>query len=103
MEKIINIINIELQNNQKKLENLKNSFFLTNPENLYKSKQIDLNNIIDKLELINPLKVLKRGYSLTYKNEKIVNNINDISINDVLKIKLTNGEIITKVTKIEEK
>ena len=42
-----------------KLEMFKNNYILNNPNLLYKDKGIKLNNLIEKLELINPLGVLK--------------------------------------------
>ena len=56
-----------------------------------------INHIIEKLELINPLGVLKRGYSLTYKDDKIVNSVKQIKKDDILNIKLVDGNISTKV------
>lgn len=85
-----------------KLAILKNNYILNNPSILYKNKQIELNNLIEKLELINPLGILKRGYSLTYIDNYIVKSIKDISIDKELLIRLNDGNIITKVEKIEE-
>ena len=82
---------------------LKNSFIFKNPELIYKDKKNSLKNLIEKLELINPLGVLKRGYSLTTLNEKIVSDIKDISINDNITIRIKNGKIDAKVTDIKEK
>jgi len=103
--------------NMKKLyfESLKNSYILKRPMVLYEnSKQkLDLiieklnnninlkldnnknklDNIIDKLNLINPLNVLKRGFSLTYKDDKIIKSVKEIKTNDNLKIKLTDGQV----------
>ena len=40
---------------------------------------LKLNNLIEKLELINPLGVLKRGYTLTYQDDKVINSISNIN------------------------
>lgn len=85
-----------------KFEILKNNYILNNPNLLYKDKLVNLNNLIEKLELINPLGVLKRGYSLTYIDNKVVNNIKDIKIGNNLLIKLHNGVINTTVIDIKE-
>lgn len=84
-----------------KLDIIKNNYILNNPNLLYKEKIIKLDNLIEKLELVNPLGILKRGYSLTYKDDKIISNIKDVKKGDSLKIKLHNGEINTTVTDIE--
>ena len=85
------------------LDLLKNSIIFKNPTLIYKDRKTDLKNIIEKLELINPLGVLKRGYSLTTLNEKVLNDINSVSIGDNIKIRIKNGKIDAKVIDIKEK
>ena len=85
-----------------KFEILKNNYILNNPNLLYKDKVIKLDNLIEKLELINPLGVLKRGYSLTYIDNKVLKNIKDVKVNDKLTIKLHDGNINAQVTNVEE-
>ncbi len=41
--------------------------------------------------LSSPLKVLARGYSITTKNEKVIKDIEDINIDDELKVQLSKG------------
>lgn len=89
---------VEIQ--KEKINNLKRSYIFVNPENIYKDETIVLKNIIDKLELLNPLKVLSRGYSITYSDGKVVKNINDVKDDIVVKVK--NGEIKAKVIETKE-
>jgi len=89
-------------NAKHKFEILKTNYILNNPNLLYKDKIIKLDNLIEKLELINPLAVLKRGYSLTYKDNKVVKDINDVKLGNNLLIKLHNGEINTTVIDVKE-
>ena len=53
------------------------------------------------LEIINPTSVLERGYSIIYndKNE-IVKDIKDVNVGDSLKLKVSNGEIISDIKEI---
>ena len=53
------------------------------------------------LEIINPNSILDRGYSIIYndKNE-IVKDIKTINVGDSLKLKVSNGEIISDVKEI---
>ena len=85
-----------------KFELLKNNYILNNPNILYKEKIVKLNNLIEKLELVNPLGILKRGYSLTYKDDKIISNIKDIKVNSKLTVKLYNGDIFVTVNEVKE-
>ncbi len=89
-------------NSLHKLEIVKKSFILNNPTLLYKEKMTKLDSLIEKLELINPLGVLKRGYSLTYKDDKVLKDIKSVNTGDTLLIKLYDGEINTKVKSVKE-
>lgn len=100
IEKLNNLLKVKLDKNIDKLNFLKNSYILKNSDLLYRQKQEQLNNIIEKLELINPLKVLKRGYSVVYKEDKIINSINLLNENENLKIKLSDGLVVTKIEKL---
>lgn len=84
------------------LEKIKKSYVLTNPKLLYKDNVVCLKNIIDKLELLNPLNILSRGYSITYMNDKALKSVKEVKKDDVLKIKLYDGMLETRVSKIEE-
>ena len=89
-------------NAKHKFEILKNNYILNNPNLLYKDKMIKLDNLIEKIELINPLGVLKRGYSLTYIDNKVLKSIKDVKANYNLIIKLHDGEINTTVIDVKE-
>ena len=102
VESIQNIFKNYIVENRHRLDIFKNNYILNNPIVLYKDKKVNLTNLIEKLELINPLGVLKRGYSLSYQNNHIVKSIKDINVSHELLIKLHDGNIITKIDKIEE-
>lgn len=85
-----------------KFELLKNNYILNNPNVLYKEKTTELNTLIEKLELVNPLGVLKRGYSLTLKDNKVINDVSSVKKGDNITIKLYNGELITNITDIKK-
>ncbi len=59
--------------------------------------QNDLQKMIQLLDAYSPLKVLSRGYSVTYKDDHVIKDIHEVDINDTLNIRLTNGVLITKV------
>lgn len=110
--------------NQLVLETIKNSFVLKNPLILYENKKqkIDMYNekinnilkykfqdsknhftsILNKLELLNPISILKRGYSITYLNDKVITDTKKIKEKDILKIKLHQGMLEAEVKKITE-
>lgn len=58
-----------------------------------------LNNIINNFENISPVNIIKKGYCLVYdKNDNIINSINNVEINDKIKLSLSDGFIKCSVT-----
>jgi len=101
-DKINNLFNNIIMDKKNKINNLSKSFVITNPTNIFKNKINKIEVLIGKLAVINPINTLKRGYSVSYKNEKIVNSIKNINENDILKINVSDGIIESKVISVEE-
>lgn len=101
-EKINNIINNIIINKQNKINNIKNNHIIINPTIIYKDKINHLQKLNEKLLIINPLNTLKRGYSVLYKNDNIINSIKTLKEKDKIKIKLTDGLINAQIEKMEE-
>ena len=59
-------------------------------------------NYIDKLIILNPLNLMKKGYSITYQNNSVISSVKDVNLGEPLKIKMIDGEIITNITEIKE-
>ena len=51
---------------------------------------------------LNPENIVKRGYSIIYKNGKLVKSIKQVDTNDNLDVKLKDGIIETKVFRKKE-
>lgn len=100
-ETLNKLILYRLDSLKTKFNNLKNNHLLLNPNELYLDYNKELNNIIDKLELLNPLKVLKRGYSIVYKNDCIIKSIKDVNESDTLELKVADGLITTNVINVK--
>ena len=45
---------------------------------------------------------MDRGFTLTYKEEKLIKSINEVNVNDNLDIKVKDGTILTKVLSKKE-
>lgn len=88
---------INVSKKRMELDNIKKHYILKNPIVLYEKKKDYLSNLIQKLELVNPLNILKKGYTLTYVEDKLIKNIKDVKIDDTIKIRLSDGFIISKV------
>lgn len=96
LDKINIIIDKKIDNFKVKMNYIKANYTLNNPTVLYKDDIHKLNLLIEKLELLNPLAILKRGYTVTYQNDKIIKSIKDIDTKNTLKIKFFDGFIDVK-------
>ena len=79
--------------NNKKLDVLKNNYILNNPDNIINNFNNTYELLINKLNLLNPLNVLSKGYCVVKKDNKCIKDINDINIKDKLNIKLYKGNV----------
>jgi exodeoxyribonuclease VII large subunit len=100
LDKLNSLIINKVNNYNQKLSYLKSNYILKNPESLYKDKKNNLGVLLEKLELVSPIHVLKRGYSVTKQDDKIVKSIKDIKSNKPLVVKLYDGEVETEVKNI---
>ncbi len=66
-------------------------------------KKMNMRHIFEKLSLVNPLEVLKRGYSVSYINGNVIRSIKDISVGNKIQLRLQDGEMSASVESIEEK
>ena len=55
---------------------------------------------IGRLESLSPLKVLSRGYSLVYKDEKLLNTSEGLSVGETVDIRFGNGSAKAEITSV---
>ena len=61
-----------------------------------------IKSISEKLELLNPQAQLDRGYSIaTDKHGDVIFSIDQVSIDDVVQLRIANGKLETKVLEKE--
>ena len=97
LDKAVNKI---IDNNKIKLFTYRNNYILNNPNMLYKYSEQKLSNIISKLEVLNPLNTLNRGYAIIKKDNKVLSSIKNIKENDTITISLKDGNLKSKITKV---
>lgn len=60
-------------------------------------------HLVDKLELVNPAGVLRRGYGLPQRADgSVVSSIDRISIDEIIRVRVSDGSFKARVTEIEE-
>lgn len=83
------------------LDHIKKNHILNNPEVLLNKSSFDLKKVIEKLEILNPLKTINRGYTITYNNDSAIKNIKEVKKDDILKTKVKDGIILSKVVEVQ--
>ncbi len=63
------------------------------------NKQIILDNLIKKLIILNPLNIMERGYSVIYQDENIISKIDDLNLDNNIKVSLSDGEFNATIIK----
>ena len=86
-----------IMRNKNKLDLLKNSNVLKNPENIIKNKKENYLLQLSKLEILNPLNTLKRGYTLAKIEGKVVSSAKQLKSGDDLEVEFEDGNVNTKV------
>ena len=62
------------------------------------ARKLELKRSAALLDAFSPLKVVARGYSLTYdENQHLIGSINDVKNDDLLKIRVSDGSILARV------
>lgn len=88
---------LERKNND--LNNLKNK----TPELAHHqltNKQKEFSHLISILEKVNPLAIMKRGFSLTKnENDEIIKSVKEVNVGDYITITYIDGSVQSKITK----
>lgn len=64
--------------------------------NIYNAQESNLKNISAKLEGLNPVAVLARGYSIAEKNGEVISSKNQLASGDEFTLEFTDGKIKAK-------
>lgn len=123
--KINKAINSKILIEEMRLDNLSASGFLRKPDDflndcdkrilelrkslnsdvraIYESKYNSAFVLLSKLDALSPLKILSRGYSVVKLNESVVSSASQLNVNDIIKLRFTDGKVEATVTKITDK
>lgn len=82
---------------EKKYLELKGSYVLIKPYQILEKKGNRYLQIVSKLETLSPLLTLKRGYTMTRCEGKVITSCAGVEKDDLLEIEFADGKINTKV------
>lgn len=101
--------NIFEKNPEKEIQNIKNNIKLQkiNMQNICQNKIVryknNLNLLNEKLKMTDPQNVLERGYILAEKDGKVITSIENIKIDEEIKLSFKDGKVKAKVKEKYEK
>ena len=101
-EKLCLVMKNRIQNEENSLTSKveKLPLFITHLLERNQNKYVSL---LNKLEILNPLLTIKRGYSITKKNDKVITSTLQVNKNDSLEVELQDGLLLTRVEEIMKK
>ena len=106
LDNLINEINNKIKyiidDRNKRLNNIKNNYIINNPDTMLSQYNNTYELLLNKLNLLNPLNILSKGYSVVNKDNKTIKSIKELNVNDKINIKLYEGNIEAKVEGINE-
>ena len=76
---------------------IKNHRVLKDPTILIEKEQNKYIQLISKLEALNPLLTIKRGYAVVKSNDQVITKVEDTKKDQLLSISLSDGDIEAKV------
>lgn len=100
-EKLHLVMNGVLYNYRNKYDNLITNLNRGIEKNIENNKNRYLNNL-NKLEILNPLLTIKRGYSITKKDNYVITSTSQVNKNDLITIEVTDGTISTIVSDVKK-
>ena len=89
--------NALLKSKEDDLKEIKQNYVLKNPEQLLINERNMVKGYLDKLFVLNPLNTLKRGYTITKHDDKVISSKEDLEIGDELEVNFDDGSVNAKV------
>lgn len=82
---------------EKKYISIMSSYIFQNPKKILEPKQNKYLQLVSKLETLSPLATIKRGYTITKKDNKVITSTKELKKNDKIEITLTDGTINAEI------
>ena len=99
-EKIHLLMNSIIANEKNNRQILKQKLE-NNIQKVLENEQHRYLHALNKLEILNPLLTIKRGYSITRNHNQVITSIKQVKLQDKLKIEVTDGLIEARVEEVK--
>lgn len=101
-DKLVRAMTLKIERPNQQLQNLvprlnqSMNYEMTQAEQHFK-------HVIASLQLVSPLAILSRGYSVTRKDATVIHQLNQVAVKDEITVQLSDGEVVAQVTEKKEK
>ncbi len=85
-----------IENEYREVNNLTNKMDLIINQRINDYTKV-FNHLVEKCTILNPLNIIKKGYTIVYKDDEIVYNVKDLEINGQVNIKFSDGVAVATI------
>lgn len=71
-------------------------------EQIFAAKRQNVLTLVDKLDILNPARNLKRGYGVVEKDKMLVHSVDQLTAGDALEVTLSDGAVTTRVESVRK-
>lgn len=71
-------------------------------EQIFVAKRQNVLTLVDKLDILNPARNLKRGYGVVEKDKMLVHSVDQLTAGDALEVTLSDGAVTTRVESVRK-
>ncbi|MDD5836474.1 MAG: exodeoxyribonuclease VII large subunit [bacterium] len=107
LDSLIDRVNLLIKNNLNqndlRFRKIMDNKLIREPERLLERKQYQYNILLKTVTVLNPMRLLESGYSITRTKNGVITNIDKVNIDDILYVDLKNGTVNAKVISKENK
>ena len=96
-ENLLKAMQKQIKDKRYQYDLIKRTVLFKEPEKILLKKQQRYILYLEKLEILNPLLTLKRGYAIVKKDSKVVTSIKDLKENDKVELELKDGAVRAQV------
>lgn len=119
-KKLYDLTNAKISYEKQRLEHLAKSKVLSSPLEFVNNRNMKLDTLTSrmktvyisilsekqrefaalnaKMDALSPLKILSRGYSITEKDNKVINSVNSVNVDDIITVRLFDGKLSCKIS-----
>lgn len=102
-DRLINSLKNKIDKSNHILDKFKSNFIINNPNILLENYKNQIDTIKIKLNLLNPENILDKGYSIIYRDNKVIKDVFELNENDSINIVAKDGNVSASVKGVNKR